>query len=33
MRKEVLINRAKYDICRNCGEGIVQKIKTVKGER
>lgn len=27
MRKAVLKNRAAFEICRNCGEGIVQKLK------
>ncbi len=27
MRKAILTNRAAFEICRNCGEGIVQKIK------
>jgi len=33
MRNVVLNNRSAFEICRNCGEGIVQKIKTVKSER
>ena len=27
MRNAILTNRAAFEICRNCGEGIVQKIK------
>ncbi|HRX75892.1 MAG TPA: radical SAM/SPASM domain-containing protein [Candidatus Cloacimonadota bacterium] len=26
MRQNVLLNRAAYPICRNCGEGIIQKL-------
>ncbi len=27
IRRQILQNRAKYEICRNCGEGIVQKLR------
>jgi len=27
MRSIILKNRAAIEICRNCGEGIIQKIK------
>jgi len=27
LRAHILTNRAQYDICRNCGEGIIQKLK------
>ena len=27
MRKAILKDRSAFEICRNCGEGIVQKIK------
>lgn len=27
MRRSILHNRAQFEICRNCGEGIIQKIK------
>lgn len=33
MRKAILNNRSAFEICQNCGEGIVQKIKMVKGEK
>jgi len=33
MRKAILNNRSAFEICQNCGEGIVQKIKMEKGER